>query len=118
MRSRATAVPEQRRLARRTAVQSAGGWVFRAESRGDRSHARSQVRLDVRQALLLGDRSYGTRRLIVPIETTLIAGASGFSEAVAQGIENLRNKAEFQYLVDIQTARERNVTPIPRWSVP
>ena len=56
--------------------------------------------------------------LIVPIETTLIAGASGFSEAVAQGIENLRNKAEFQYLVDIQTARERNVTPIPRWSVP
>jgi hypothetical protein len=55
--------------------------------------------------------------LIVPIETTLIAGSAGFSEAVAQGIENLRNKAEFQYLVDIQTARERNVTPIPRWRV-
>jgi len=55
--------------------------------------------------------------LIVPIETTLIAGAAGFSDAVAQGIENLRNKAEFQYLVDIQTARERNVTPIPRWSI-
>jgi hypothetical protein len=53
---------------------------------------------------------------IVPIETTMIAGAAGFSEAVAQGIDNLRNKAEFQYLVDIETARERNVTPIPRWS--
>jgi hypothetical protein len=55
--------------------------------------------------------------LIVPIETTLIASAAGLSEAVAQGIENFRNKAEFQYLVDIQTARDRNVTPIPRWRV-
>jgi hypothetical protein len=54
---------------------------------------------------------------IVPIETTLIASAAGFSDAVTQGIENFRNKAEFQYLVDIQTARERNVTPIPRWRV-
>jgi len=28
-----------------------------------------------------------------PIKTTLIAGAAGFSDAVAPGIENLRNKA-------------------------
>lgn len=55
--------------------------------------------------------------VIVPIETTMIASAAGFSGAVEQGIENLRNKADFQYLVDIATARQRNVTPIPRWSV-
>jgi hypothetical protein len=53
---------------------------------------------------------------IVPIETTMVAGACGFAAAVTQGIENLRSRSDFQYLVDVAHARERGVTPIPRWS--
>ncbi|HKE29740.1 MAG TPA: hypothetical protein VKB88_45640 [Bryobacteraceae bacterium] len=52
---------------------------------------------------------------VVPMETTLIAGAEGFQRSVEQGIENLQNPTDFQFLVDVSRARERGVTPIPRW---
>ncbi|HVN18391.1 MAG TPA: hypothetical protein VMU05_06445 [Dongiaceae bacterium] len=54
---------------------------------------------------------------IVPIESVALTQAAGFDEAVNQGTQDLRSKADFQFLVDIKSAREADVTPIPMWSI-
>jgi hypothetical protein len=71
---------------------------------------------------ILDNRYYGAIvRLVqngrlVPLESVAITQRAGFWEGVAQGAENLRNRRDFQYLVDIKLAREADVTPIPVWS--
>jgi hypothetical protein len=54
---------------------------------------------------------------LVPIESVALTQRSGYWDAVAQGIENLRSRDEFEFLIDIKRAREANVTPIPLWSI-
>lgn len=54
---------------------------------------------------------------IVPIESVALTRRAGFDEAVEQGTQDLRSKADFQFLVDIKSAREADVTPIPLWSI-
>jgi hypothetical protein len=54
---------------------------------------------------------------IVPIESVALTQRSGFDDAVNQGTQDLRSKADFQFLVDIKSAREADVTPIPMWSI-
>lgn len=54
---------------------------------------------------------------IVPIESVALTQRSGFDGAVSQGTQDLRSKADFQFLVDIKSAREADVTPIPMWSI-
>ena len=55
---------------------------------------------------------------IVPVESVALTQRSGFDEAVSQGTQDLRSKADFQFLVDIRSARDADVTPIPMWSIP
>ncbi len=50
---------------------------------------------------------------LVPLETVCLTEKTGFWEAVEQGALNLRSKTSFQYMVDIKSARESNVTPLP-----
>lgn len=50
---------------------------------------------------------------LVPVETVCLTERTGFWEAVEQGALNLRSKSSFQYMVDIKSARESNVTPLP-----
>jgi hypothetical protein len=54
---------------------------------------------------------------LIPLESIALTQRCGYWDAVAQGIENLRNKNEFEFLIDIKRAREANVTPIPLWSI-
>ena len=55
---------------------------------------------------------------LVPLESVALTQRTGFWDATSQGTENLKNKADFQFLVDIKAAREADVTPIPLWSIP
>jgi hypothetical protein len=50
---------------------------------------------------------------LVPIETVRLTENSGFSEAVDAGRDNLRVQREFEAMVDIALAREKQVTPLP-----
>jgi len=52
---------------------------------------------------------------LLPIETVLLTQREGFWDAVDEGVSNLRNKDEFQMMIDVQYARnnERPVTPLP-----
>jgi hypothetical protein len=56
-----------------------------------------------------------TKGEIVPLETTVLTKRGGFWEAVEEGLLNLSNRNEFQFLVDIKLARENGVTPLPLW---
>ncbi len=68
-----------------------------------------------------GPESYGLildmigRGDLVPIETLALNQRRGFIEAIEQGGVNLRAPGAFQYLVDIKTAREQGITPLPIW---
>jgi hypothetical protein len=37
----------------------------------------------------------------------------GFEEAIEEGRNNLRSKAEFESMIDIALARNANITPLP-----
>jgi len=50
---------------------------------------------------------------LVPIETVKVTENCGFWEAVDAGKENLRPKKEFDSMLDILSAREACVTPLP-----
>ncbi|HLG99232.1 MAG TPA: hypothetical protein VKX49_23175 [Bryobacteraceae bacterium] len=50
---------------------------------------------------------------LVPIETLVLNERGGFVDAVEQGSINLRAPGAFQSLVDIKTARDKGVTPLP-----
>ena len=50
---------------------------------------------------------------LVPIETVKVTENCGFWEAVEAGKENLRPKREFDSMLDIVSAREECVTPLP-----
>lgn len=50
---------------------------------------------------------------LVPLESTLLTTRGSFGDAIAQGLDNLRNRSEFHSMLDVITARENRVTPIP-----
>jgi len=50
---------------------------------------------------------------LVPLESTLLAMRGSFGEAVAQGLDNLRNRREFNAMLDVLSARENRVTLLP-----
>jgi hypothetical protein len=50
---------------------------------------------------------------LVPIETVKLTEKCGFWDAVEAGRENLQSKKEFDSMLDILTAREECVTPLP-----
>jgi hypothetical protein len=50
---------------------------------------------------------------IVPLEAVCLTSRLGFEEAIEEGRNNLRSKAEFHSMIDIMLARTSNVTPLP-----
>ncbi len=50
---------------------------------------------------------------LVPLESTLLTTRGSYGDALAQGMDNLRNRSEFHSMLDVVTARENRVTPIP-----
>lgn len=50
---------------------------------------------------------------IVPLEATWLCQRGGFAAAAEEGRRNLRLKSEFQAMVDVRIARDRDVTPLP-----
>lgn len=50
---------------------------------------------------------------LVPLESTLLTTRGSYGDAIAQGMDNLRNRSEFHSMLDVVTARENRVTPIP-----
>jgi len=61
--------------------------------------------LEVRQRVLEGQ--------IVALEATWLCQRGGFAAAAEEGRRNLRLKREFQAMVDVRIARDRDVTPLP-----
>lgn len=50
---------------------------------------------------------------LVPLETVALTQRKGFARAVEEGIENLRWEADFDAMLDLKSARDQNVTPMP-----
>ncbi|MDX2043490.1 MAG: hypothetical protein SF097_19895 [Acidobacteriota bacterium] len=50
---------------------------------------------------------------LVPLESTLLTTRGSYGDAIAQGMDNLRNRSEFHSMLDVVTAHENRVTPIP-----
>ncbi|MBI2809071.1 MAG: hypothetical protein HYX68_29145 [Planctomycetes bacterium] len=50
---------------------------------------------------------------LVPLETIDLTQRESFQTALDHGLENLRSKFEFDAMIDIKTAREFKITPIP-----
>jgi hypothetical protein len=50
---------------------------------------------------------------LVPLETVCLTEHRGFQGALDDGLENLRSSAGFEAMIDVQLAREKEVTPLP-----
>jgi hypothetical protein len=50
---------------------------------------------------------------LIPLETTLLARRSSFKHAAEEGLRNLKSKSDFEYLLDVNLARDAGVRPIP-----
>jgi hypothetical protein len=50
---------------------------------------------------------------IVPIETTMLTSSGSFYTAIDEGLANLRNRGEFNGMLDVWLARKAGVTPLP-----
>lgn len=50
---------------------------------------------------------------LVLIEATLLTTMGSFDDAVVQGMEHLNNPQEFDYMIDLMSARAAQVTPLP-----
>jgi hypothetical protein len=53
---------------------------------------------------------------LVPLETTLVTGRGSFADAIADGVQNLASRREFESMLDIVLARtdsKSSVTPLP-----
>jgi hypothetical protein len=57
--------------------------------------------------------AYVTSGDLVMLEATYLTGAYGFADAKSEGRANLRSQKEFDSLLDIQLARDLDVTPLP-----
>jgi hypothetical protein len=53
------------------------------------------------------------RGALVPIESVWLTHRGSFWEAVDEGVKNLRDREEFDALIDVKLAREEEVTPLP-----
>jgi hypothetical protein len=67
--------------------------------------------LDQSQHLEVRQRVF--ERQIVPLEATWLAMRGGFESAAEEGRKNLRLRREFQAMIDVRLARDRDVTPLP-----
>lgn len=52
-------------------------------------------------------------RKLVPIETVRLTEHCGFIEAIEAGVEALADRADYDSMLDIITARQRQITPLP-----
>lgn len=52
-------------------------------------------------------------RKLVPIETVRLTEHCGFVEAIEAGVEALGDSADYDSMLDIITARQRQITPLP-----
>jgi hypothetical protein len=50
---------------------------------------------------------------LVPVETVRLTEHSGFYEAIGAGRDHLSARREFEAMVDVALAREKQVTPLP-----
>jgi len=53
------------------------------------------------------------QRKLVPIETVRLTEHSGFIEAIEAGIDALGERADYDSMLDVITARQRRITPLP-----
>ncbi len=53
------------------------------------------------------------QRKLVPIETVRLTEHCGFIEAIEAGIDALAERADYDAMLDIITARQRQITPLP-----
>lgn len=98
--ARLSAVRSSSELAKGQAFASSGqtiGWDFKP----------SQYRE------IIGEVQAGR---LVPVETTLVTGRGSFADAMANGVQNLASRREFESMLDILLARtdkKASVTPLP-----
>lgn len=58
-------------------------------------------------------RRYTDNGDLVPLEATLLTTMGGFESAISDGHANLQDEAEFDYMIDLLSARAAQITPLP-----
>ena len=58
-------------------------------------------------------RRWIRERKLVPIETVRLTEHCGFIEAIEAGVQALAERADYDSVLDIVTARQAQVTPLP-----
>lgn len=72
-----------------------------------------QVAWHTGKASWLEVRRWVRERKLVPIETVRLTEHCGFIEAIEAGVAALAERRDFDSMLDIVTAREKQVTPLP-----
>jgi len=87
------------------AVQADAGGSSAANAQSVPWHAGRASWDEVRQLIL--------DRKLVPIETVRLTEHCGFVEAIEAGVEALSDRVDYDSMLDIITARQRQITPLP-----
>jgi hypothetical protein len=87
------------------AVQADAGGSSAANAQSVPWHAGRASWDEVRQLVL--------DRKLVPIETVRLTEHCGFVEAIEAGVEALSDRVDYDSMLDIITARQRQITPLP-----
>lgn len=58
-------------------------------------------------------RRYTAGGDLVALEATLMTAGGSFKEAIEAGLANLDDEAEFDYMIDLASARAAHITPLP-----
>ncbi len=58
-------------------------------------------------------RRYTASGELVALEATLMTAGGSFREAIDAGLANLDDEAEFDYMIDLASARAAHITPLP-----
>ena len=58
-------------------------------------------------------RRYTAAGKLVALEATLMTAGGSFREAIDAGLANLEDEAEFDYMIDLASARTAHITPLP-----
>lgn len=82
----------------------------RRQSTGDPGLQRRWITGKTEAAAVLREVQAGR---LVPLETVWLTNGRSFSDALRAGRHNLYAPGAFEYLIDIQRAREHGITPLP-----
>ena len=89
------------------------GEVMEADAGGSTAANAQVVSWHAGKASWAEVRRWIRERKLVPIETVRLTEHCGFVEAIEAGVQALSERADYDSMLDIVTARQARVTPLP-----